>query len=691
MKNIKRFLLISIVSLLFVSQANACGLGITHNYYMMFVAPVNTVSSKTERINRFWAEYTNGKYDDYSAYRTEIMDFAKNRKDNEMVEYLNCLNIYLYYSTEFIDTWNYPTKEDLNNSKIVVPKMINKALNYNGERLKAQYALLYVRFSTLEDNYNDIISFWNKKAKNLPNSVYKEMIENYYAGALYNTGENDKALEIFAHNEDYLSIKWMFRQHRSLTGIKQVYKNNPKSEALYYLVQDYVNRVQDSFDEFCECVDYEMVEKSEVAEFLDFANRVIREKKADLCLWNSACAMIEHIFGNNNKAKEYINKAMSCNSKATVKDNAHCIKFLIYSCDKDLDFVYINNEMQWLDSKIKQNSPDRKHYLNAKDRIIIKCLVPYYNRLNNKNMVLSLLMVNDKEQFLDNMEFYGNKDYFVSAYGEYYDELQNVSAERIIDFRKFADTRNSNPFEEYIRKQVKIDKFYFDDLIGTKYISQGEFAKAVSYLKNVPMDYINTQAVAYYMQRRDYKLERWFVNQALEEDWEEMAEPQTMRINQKITFCNEMLDLLKQYSTETNTEKKNETAYSLATRYYQASYAGQCWYLTDYYYSAYTEKAKDWQKDFVKEAEKYLNVAKKSDNHSLKTKSMYALAYIPKDEWAIFDFDYSKDEFVFRQANKKSLKYKYLNELYAYVKQNPKAQTDYIRKCDVLKVFEKHR
>ena len=66
MKNIKRFLLISALSVLFFNQANACGLGITHNYYMMFVAPTNNTAGNMEQINKFWKEYTKGKYDDYS-------------------------------------------------------------------------------------------------------------------------------------------------------------------------------------------------------------------------------------------------------------------------------------------------------------------------------------------------------------------------------------------------------------------------------------------------------------------------------------------------------------------------------------------------------------------------------------------------------------------------------------------------
>ena len=89
----------------------------------------------------------------------------------------------------------------------------------------------------LFNKYKDVISFWNNKAKNLPNSVYKEMIENYYAGALYNVGSEDDALEIFARNGDYRSIKWVVREHRNIIGIKKIYRKiyNYLHSSLYHI------------------------------------------------------------------------------------------------------------------------------------------------------------------------------------------------------------------------------------------------------------------------------------------------------------------------------------------------------------------------------------------------------------------------------------------------------------------------
>lgn len=691
MKNIKRFLLISVISLLTFNQANACSgeFFSTYRYFMMCFA--SSTYDNSEAINKFWKEYTKGKYEDYSSNADEIMDYAKKIKDSEMVEYLNCLNVYLNYASLY-DYWSYPTKEDLENAKIIIPKMITKAQNYKGERLKGQYALLYVRFSFMKENYNDVISFWDNSAKNLPQSVYKTMIENYYAGALHNIGEDDKALEIFARNGDYTSIKWMVRNNRTLSGIKKIYKNNPNSKALYYLVQDYVNRIQDSFDEECDCVDYNRTSKQKAQEFLSFAQTVIKENKVkDLCLWNSACAMVEYVFNNNKKAKEYINIAMNCKADEIVKDNARCIKFLIYSSDKTLDYEYLSKEMQWLDSKIESSKQHQWYFVNVKERITMLNLIPYYRNQNNENMVLSLLTTNDFMFYHRYRDNYPSNEYELNLYGELNIELQNISAEKVIEFINFSKEKSSNSFEAYVKKNVILSQDYFNDLIGTKFIGQNEFKKAIPYLEKVSMSFINKQNIAYYMQRRDYTKERWLVNQYLSEDWEDMVKPQTMKNNKKIQFCLDMIDLLQKYNDENDTEKKYQLAYSLATLYYQASYVGQCWYLTDYSWSTGTEHAKDWQVDFYKQAEKYLNIAKNSKNQSLKTKSLYALAYIPRDSWAEYKYDWENGGYIFQKANRHSQKYKRLNNLFAYLQQNPKSQTDYTRKCDVLKQFAKYK
>jgi len=55
-------------------------------------------------------------------------------------------------------------------------------------------------------------------------------------------------------------------------------------------------------------------------------------------------------------------------------------------------------------------------------------------------------------------------------------------------------------------------------------------------------------------------------------------------VNQKLAFAREMNRLEEQYRMA-NKKSLPQLAYDLATRYYQASCKGNCWYLTHYDWS----------------------------------------------------------------------------------------------------------
>ena len=54
------------------------------------------------------------------------------------------------------------------------------------------------------------------------------------------------------------------------------------------------------------------------------------------------------------------------------------------------------------------------------------------------------------------------------------------------------------------------DENWFNDIVGTKLLREGQFTAAISYLEKVPVSYINRQGIARYMAARDYNVERWF-------------------------------------------------------------------------------------------------------------------------------------------------------------------------------------
>ena len=108
------------------------------------------------------------------------------------------------------------------------------------------------------------------------------------------------------------SIKRVIGNYRSLAGIKTIYQQSPNSPSLNYLVQDFVNNVQETLDtkpedandtEWFDLIDAKRIYRKEALKFVNFANTVGNDNKSKYpCLWLSAAAMVNYLLGNHQQA-----------------------------------------------------------------------------------------------------------------------------------------------------------------------------------------------------------------------------------------------------------------------------------------------------------------------------------------------------------------------------------------------------
>ena len=112
---------------------------------------------------------------------------------------------------------------------------------YGGERLKPQFSLLLMRTNMLLKDYQANQEYWVLNASKLPESVFKDMMHSLYANAILNLGQWRKACDIYVKQGDWESMEWAMRNYRNPAGIKRVYKEDPNSPTLAYLLQYYVN------------------------------------------------------------------------------------------------------------------------------------------------------------------------------------------------------------------------------------------------------------------------------------------------------------------------------------------------------------------------------------------------------------------------------------------------------------------
>ena len=399
-----------------------------------------------------------------------------------------------------------------------------------------------------------------------------------------------------------------------------------------------------------------------------------------------------------------LDKAVKADGTPRMKDNARAIRMVVSVRPSKMDKKYASwlaGELKWLNGKIKEeagNEANRdnyhypfydNHYFDVLDRLVFANLHPKYEKMGNKSAAAAALcMMQNSDKYLG-INFSEPSGWNPNYSSEYFIYLDNkMSTQDIVNLQQWANKAPANDLEQLLKPFCK-DNNFLNDLIGTRYMADADFSTAIGYLEKVPTSFLNKQNISWYMGHRDYTTARWLKRQA-DDEREETDGPDLANLtsNPKLNFCRELLDLESQIGTA-NAETRSRLAYDLATRYYQASYAGECWWLTQYG-SSVDDTARVDRADLVQRAVDYLQQAKESKDFNIRQNSLYALAFVPSEPWANFDYDWQAQRDIIT-PHPNSRQYKALAALDAFERENRSRVAPYVSRCDVLRTFRKNR
>lgn len=717
----RKFIIAALISLVPLADAMACAPERpTHNAYMFSVfRRERMLSPFAEDMNNWWKAYADDlksqEPEYYKSNADTIRAIAGRKGDEEMLEYMRWLDAYLKVSDGVsTDSWNYPTREELASRDSTLRAMLDAAQAYKGRRMREQFALLTMRANMLLGRDKANMLYWTATASKLPRGVWRDVCRNIYARALLNSGLRRAACEIYAEQGDMRSIGWCMRGYRNLAGIKKVYAEDPDAYTLLYLVQDFVNGLQETFDSYIQGqpdLDWvkdkgaQPVLTADAKAFVSFVDDVLKEKKTSSpCLWQSAAAMVEYLLGDYNEASRRANAAVGMKGSRRMRDNARCIRLLVQATVAPLGgetSAWMTDEFRWLDRKIREergNSQDyANHYTDVKERVAYRVLAPRYHAagLHNVENALYGMMEENKFEYLSQLYdkdmhmswpdgYVGNLNY--SVWNEYFEMLSQTPADSLAAYYSYLTSAKTDVFEHYVAQQVYCNKDYYNDLIGTRYIAEGRFADALTWIERVPLDYLEKQNICWYMANRSYTVPRWFVRQLPNDPETDGPHKASPKENLKVRFCKDMLHLQSEYNLAPAGEQKDAKAYGLAVRYYQASYYGDCWFLTHYGKSV-LDSARAGELDFACKARELLAECKASSNLKIQYEALYALAYTDTDLWCTTEFD--DDYNPVTVPLPASSQYKALEALSKFIQEHPEEADEHATKCDVLKEFER--
>ena len=668
----KRFIITNLLAAMVLPML-ACAGGWTTNYYLFRIYDSQEFSERVQTTcTDNWKAYLGKSPDDWYWFKAdEVIKFAQDKGDALMVSYVQNLEKYLQCARSVSDErWEYPTKEELAARSQSLQNVRTYALNKTKSRLRSQHALLYMRCNMLLGKHQENVTFWENTANQYIETVYKDMMMNIYAGALYKTGRGAEAGELFAEMGDYNSLMTQYYKKRSFAAIRQEYLNNPNAKVLPFLLQDFVNNAQEADDATNPNAEgsgngklfIRDITKAEALQMRDFCEQVVKEGKTTTpIMWKTAKAWLEFMFADKRQAAKDILAAASLNGTERMKNcTRSLILYITADLAKDSEAFdnYLTDELKWLD-----DNPD---YNYVRDRVLYQTLKKHYASQTSRLLAL----------------YKACGSYEHDAYSD------TMQIEPLQKYLYYINTPAKNNLDRYLKARVKYEPYELEDLIATKYMRICQWEKAITWLKDIPKSFYENRGYTVYAANRSWQVEPWIQRQYLKQSVEYGDTKWQLKNNPKLTFAQEMQKMEGELNVLSN-QAASQRYYDLAIRYAQAHFRGACWWLMRNGKSV-DDAQREGESDLAQIAVNLLQKASLSQDPALKERTIFALCYgnLYNTYWyrSVWNSETYKYDI---KPDTEALQYAALNRLVDY--EAGRTPASYVSRCDEFNTFKKLR
>ena len=684
----KRFIITNLLAVMALPML-ACAWCDTHNYYLYSIYDNQEFSSRVEDIcTNNWKTYLgldDATWFSFESRKDEIIKTAQQKGDALMVSYVENLSKYLDCARKVKwEQWDYPTKEQIAQRNQTLRAIRTYAFGKTRSRLRSQHALLYMRCNMLLGEHAENVTFWEQNASQYIETVYKDMMKNIYAGALYKTGKADEAGQLFAEMGDYQSLMTIYYKKRSFAAIRQEYLRDPNSAVLPFVLQDFVNNAQEAYDATNPDAGVlqgklfvREIQRSEALQMLQFCQKVVTEGKTTTpSMWKAAKAWLEYMFGNKQQALADITEAGIMKGTQRMEDNARILRIYISGMvapqSKDFD-DWLEIELRWLHAMGSGNNA-YGYYGSAYNRIIHQALTKRYEREGRPEVATAL---------------YKSGEYYAYQYA-----VDTMKVENLLRYKDYLDRPAQNGLDNYLKQtikenQEKDNQLALIDLIGTKYMRLCQWEEAIKWLSQVPASFYSEQGYAPYVAYRDYTIEPWIKRQWLKENIVYSDSKPNLKANPKLTFAKEMLTMESELNVLSG-KAQQQRYYDLAVRYAQANFTGDCWWLMrDSKSVSDTVRVNEF--NLANRALYYLEKASQTKDLRLKEKALFGLCYgelQPYSRWYENIWNNKTYEYD-RKPNPQAVQYRAFATLVDFEKKNASSTSQYVSRCDEYIQFRK--
>ncbi len=472
-----------------------------------------------------------------------------------------------------VSPWYYPAdKNEKFDSRTEAEKfasVLTRCRKHTSGFLSDRYGLQYVRALMALQKYDECFDFYSRTMSRLPDgNLFKKMAKGYVAGCLQRMGKTKEANTMFAEVGDFNSII-----NGKESYFRTLVKYNPESDVIKSRLNNWIG-------------------------YGDRKDNLIYIAVADAALsspgvvnrgdWLYLKAYIEEIYNrNHSKALGLVRQAL--NNKFSRFD---------MRCDAETMELCLSAEQG-------EVCKDLRHYVAT----LQNEYMPFYfyvvpALLKQGRISEAILLANyassieGAHKYADNWSLTnGSYRHYIVPDNTYantgFQLMLSRTAQEIVNYKKYLSS-NSELVKEVI-SQIRRDDNYLNEIIGTLYLREGNYNKAVEYLSQVSLDYQKNLNVY----RCGYLNDNPWVNCYMPADkWDypqteaEMDVSLTDAFNPansslllspddaKLNFAKEMLRLQKVMKTGTPDERGMSIIRFALARFNSFN---DCWALTQYW------------------------------------------------------------------------------------------------------------
>lgn len=564
-----------------------------------------------------------------------ILDFLWLAKNNE------------YIRMERNSRWYYPTMKI--DAPLTLEQVADMALDAKDKRLRDRYLLQAVRALFSLERYQECVDIWDVEVSKLPeDNLMRQMIKPYIAGAQFRVNNSQKAIEYFAQIGDVNSMLYCANRRdeelSTVEAIDLVYKYAPNSPYIAKTLQWYIRSLEPERGLYDDISDSRVLEQTQIRiqcvnELLPFCVAKARAgKDENTAMWYYTAAFLSDLVGQTKQADSYLRLAESSRSTAYLNESIKVMRIYLDAKLSTYNSAYeakLFEQLKWLDTKIANNitadvenevanlykmmrSESFYYWNDMMRRIVLSEVCPRMVQSGQTVRALQLANMADNrllnlvdkayyyywdknyspvdgvctmKQYRYNEELYNGQDYS----NHFFELVDSVGVNTAVRYVNTVHKPKSE-FDRYLNARGYVADDYLNDIVGTQYLRNMNYSKALEYLGAVSREY-NQGHLNTYMYYDPFSLIEKETGNG--EDYG-FTYDFLIGCDFKYDFAREMCSLEKSIATTKNPNRKAMlmARYAIGIR----SSFDRCWALTQYYKGTtfagcvMVEK-RDWQSD----------------------------------------------------------------------------------------------